>query len=174
MATPSPPSTCSFWAWRHRHERPCPTSPTNGPRGGRLRFDPFPLLRRPSKGRHGCDPLVQARTCRRGRKTRRVKTLTVVWTPAVPEDLPLLKHFQRVGITPSNGRPSWANSQTANPTLAVAGTHGKTTTSSWLTAMLDASEDGCHAFLGGITPTPGTNHMTRPEAKMARRRGRRI
>ena len=30
--------------------------------------------------------------------------------------------------------------------------------------MLDASEDGCHAFLGGISSASGSNHITRPGA----------
>ena len=92
------------------------------------------------------------------------ETLTVVWTPAVPEDLPLLMHFKARGIVPIKRAALLGQITDGRPTLAVAGTHGKTTTSSWLAAMLDASEDGCHAFLGGISSASGSNHITRPGA----------
>ena len=92
------------------------------------------------------------------------ETLTVVWTPAVPEDLPLLMHFKARGIVPIKRAALLGQITDGRPTLAVAGTHGKTTTSSWLAAMLDASEDGCHAFLGGISSASGSNHITRSGA----------
>ena len=91
-------------------------------------------------------------------------TLTVVWTPAVPQDLPLLAHFKAQGIVPIKRAALLGQITHGHPTLAVAGTHGKTTTSSWLAAMLDASKDGCHAFLGGISATSNSNHITRPGA----------
>jgi UDP-N-acetylmuramate--alanine ligase len=91
-------------------------------------------------------------------------TLTVVWTPAVPQDLPLLTHFKARGIVPIKRAALLGQITDGRPTLAVAGTHGKTTTSSWLAAMLDASMEGCHAFLGGISAASGSNHITRPSA----------
>ena len=81
--------------------------------------------------------------------------------PAVPKDLPLFRHFEERGITPVKRAALLGQLTADHPTLAVAGTHGKTTTSSWLAAMLDASEDGCHAFLGGIDANTGTNLVTR-------------
>lgn len=91
--------------------------------------------------------------------------MTVIWTPAVPRDLPLFTYFANMGITPIK-RAALLGAITANrPTLAVAGTHGKTTTSSWLAAMLAATPDGCHGFLGGVDSTTGTNYITRPNAE---------
>ncbi|MGB2424569.1 MAG: Mur ligase domain-containing protein, partial [Flavobacteriales bacterium] len=91
-------------------------------------------------------------------------TLTVVWTPAVPKDLPLFRHFISQGHNPVK-RAEMLGQITRNcPTLAVAGTHGKTTTSSWLAAMLDATKEGCHAFLGGVDAKTGTNYATREGA----------
>lgn len=90
--------------------------------------------------------------------------MTVIWTPAVPKNLPLFSHFANMGITPIK-RAALLGAITADrPTLAVAGTHGKTTTSSWLAAMLAATPDGCHGFLGGVDSTTGTNYITRPNA----------
>ena len=91
-------------------------------------------------------------------------TLTVVWTPAVPQDLPLLTHFKARGIVPIKRAALLGQITDGRPTLAVAGTHGKTTTSSWLAAMLDVSTEGCHAFLGGISATSGCNDLPRPGA----------
>ena len=92
------------------------------------------------------------------------ETLTVVWTPAVPGDLPLLTHFKSRGLVPVKRAELLGRITHGHPTLAVAGTHGKTTTSSWLAAMLDASQEGCHAFLGGLGTASGSNHLTREGA----------
>jgi len=91
-------------------------------------------------------------------------TLTVVWTPAVPKDLPLFKHFLSQGHQPVKRAALLGQITRHRPTLAVAGTHGKTTTSSWLAAMLDATHEGCHAFLGGVDAKTGTNYVTREGA----------
>jgi UDP-N-acetylmuramate--alanine ligase len=90
--------------------------------------------------------------------------MTVIWTPAVPRDLPLFAHFANQGIHPIK-RAALLGAITENrPTLAVAGTHGKTTTSSWLAAMLAATPNGCHGFLGGVDRETSTNYITRPTA----------
>ena len=91
--------------------------------------------------------------------------MTVIWTPAVPRDLPLFAHFSSLGIVPIK-RAELLGAITAHrPTLAVAGTHGKTTTSSWLAAMLSATDNGCHGFLGGVDSATGTNYITHPRAE---------
>lgn len=41
--------------------------------------------------------------------------------------------------------------------LCVAGTHGKTTTSTMTAHLLHQSHVGCNAFLGGISKNYGTN-----------------
>ena len=91
--------------------------------------------------------------------------LTVVWTPAIPQDFPLLAHFVEAGITPVKRAALLGAITRGKPTLAVAGTHGKTTTSSWLAAMMNADEKGCHAFLGGIDSRTGTNYLSREGAR---------
>lgn len=95
----------------------------------------------------------------------RQKTPTLVWTPAVPADFKLKRHFESRGI-PALKRAELLGAIARNrPTLAVAGTHGKTTTSSWLADMLMAHPAGCHAFLGGIDAATGTNLLSRPGAE---------
>ena len=44
--------------------------------------------------------------------------------------------------------------------LAVAGTHGKTTTSTLLSHIFESSGEGCSAFLGGISKNYGSNLLT--------------
>ncbi len=88
--------------------------------------------------------------------------LLVVHTPAVPADFPL-RGWCRERRWATVKRAELLGRITAGkPTLAVAGTHGKTTTSSWLAHML--RHEGCHAFLGGIDPQTGSNYVSTPGA----------
>ena len=91
--------------------------------------------------------------------------LNVVWTPAVPRSLNLVQHFERLGHRLVK-RAEILGTITANhPTLAVAGTHGKTTTTGMLASMFRQTSEGCHAFLGGIDGDLGTNYITNPQAQ---------
>ena len=83
--------------------------------------------------------------------------LLVVRTPAVPEDSAITRYFRDRGV-PMLKRSEVLGALTADrPTLAVAGTHGKTTTTAWLAHLLDGTPGGCTAFLGGIAAASGTN-----------------
>ena len=79
--------------------------------------------------------------------------------------LPLAGPLCEAGITPVKRAALLGAITRGKPTLAVAGTHGKTTTSSWLAAMMNAGEEGCHAFLGGIDSRTGTNYLSRDGAR---------
>lgn len=75
---------------------------------------------------------------------------TVVWTPAIPADFPLMKAFRAAGL-PMLKRAEMLGALTRDkPLLAVAGTHGKTTTSALLAHLLESGEIPVDAFLGGI------------------------
>lgn len=81
----------------------------------------------------------------------------VVYTPAVPSDL---GEFQRVLELklPLMKRSELLETITAeHKTLAVAGTHGKTTVSTMLAHILYSSPIGCTAFLGGIAKNYNKN-----------------
>ena len=82
----------------------------------------------------------------------------VIYTPAIPADhaewkeirrrsLPVYKRAELLGIL--SGRYK---------TFAVAGTHGKTTTSVLLAYLLNGSI-GCNAILGGLSPNLGGNYL---------------
>lgn len=81
----------------------------------------------------------------------------VVYTPAVPDDL---KEFIRVKEIklPLIKRSELLEKITSDhKTLAVAGTHGKTTVSTMLAHIMYRSSSGCTAFLGGIAKNYNSN-----------------
>jgi UDP-N-acetylmuramate--alanine ligase len=75
----------------------------------------------------------------------------VVLTPAIPKDNIELKHFQDSGYTILKRSQVLGLLTKDMFTIAVAGTHGKTTTSSMAAHVLKACEMKVNAFLGGIT-----------------------
>jgi UDP-N-acetylmuramate--alanine ligase len=81
----------------------------------------------------------------------------IIYTPAIP------KNHREFNFFIDNGYELKKRSQvlgllTENMfTLAIAGTHGKTTTSSMVAHILKASGKNCAAFLGGITSNYNTN-----------------
>ena len=83
----------------------------------------------------------------------------VVYTPAVPAGLAELRYVQEHGYRVVK-RSRMLGEITAGQTcLAVAGTHGKTTTSTLVAHILTESGAGCSAFLGGISRNYGTNML---------------
>ena len=83
----------------------------------------------------------------------------VVYTPAVPanmgeliyfksKDYKILKRAEVLGLITQSSKG-----------LCVAGTHGKTTTSSMLAHIMQVSDLKCNAFLGGISSNYGTNYL---------------
>lgn len=81
----------------------------------------------------------------------------VVYTPAVPQDHAELVYF-RTGGFEIHKRAQVLGIITHNSRgLCVAGTHGKTTTSTMTAHLLHRSHVGCTAFLGGISKNYGTN-----------------
>ena len=83
----------------------------------------------------------------------------VVYTPAVPADLAELNYVREHGYRVIK-RSQMLGEITAGQTcLAVAGTHGKTTTSTLVAHILTEGGPGCSAFLGGISKNYGTNML---------------
>lgn len=89
----------------------------------------------------------------------------VVRTPAVPTTTHLYKHFEKHGI-PIKKRAEVLGILSAGiPTIAVAGTHGKTTISAMLTHILKTAGVPCIAFLGGISTNYNTNYIGEPNPR---------
>lgn len=89
-----------------------------------------------------------------------VESTLVVYTPAVPEDLKELSYVRERGYTVIKRSRMLGEIAQGQTCLAVAGTHGKTSTSTLLAHILTSSGDGCSAFLGGIAKNYGTNLLT--------------
>ncbi|MBK0402210.1 UDP-N-acetylmuramate--L-alanine ligase [Adhaeribacter sp. BT258] len=81
----------------------------------------------------------------------------VVLTPAVPQDHTELNFFRREGYTIKKRSEVLGIITASAYTIAVAGTHGKTSTSSMVAHLLHAAGVDCSAFLGGISVNLNSN-----------------
>lgn len=83
----------------------------------------------------------------------------VVYTPAVPETHSELCYFRRNGFEVMKRARVLGLITGCSRGLCVAGTHGKTTTSSMVAHLLKQSHVDCSAFLGGILKNYNSNLM---------------
>jgi UDP-N-acetylmuramate--alanine ligase len=81
----------------------------------------------------------------------------VVLTPAMPKDHKELAFFTSQGFNLSKRSEVLGHIAQQGKTLAVAGTHGKTTVSTMIAYLMTHSGEGCSAFLGGISRNFGSN-----------------
>jgi UDP-N-acetylmuramate--alanine ligase len=95
-----------------------------------------------------------------------IENCIFIYTPAIPADhkelsyvrekgWPLFKRSEILGLITRQSKG-----------LGVAGTHGKTTTSSMLAHILNESKLGCNAFLGGIASNFNSNLLVHPGADL--------
>ncbi|MFO7938874.1 MAG: UDP-N-acetylmuramate--L-alanine ligase [Bacteroidales bacterium] len=89
----------------------------------------------------------------------------VVYTPAIAAQNRELHYFTNSGFTLMKRAQVLGLLSKELTTLAVAGTHGKTSVSSFTTHILNQTEEKCNAFLGGISKNLGSNVALHPEAK---------
>ena len=92
------------------------------------------------------------------------KTL-VVFTPAVPNDLKELIYVQNANYVVKKRAEVLGMITRDSKALGVAGTHGKTTTSTMLAHILNDSGQGCNAFLGGIATNFNSNFVSHPTSE---------
>lgn len=81
----------------------------------------------------------------------------VVYTPAIPKNAQILNFFQSKGFDLKKRSQVLGIISEGMYCVAVAGTHGKTTTSSMVAHILTDTGFGCTAFLGGITTNYQSN-----------------
>lgn len=93
------------------------------------------------------------------------KTL-VVLTPAVPANHPQLVYFRNEGFTVMKRAEVLGYLTSQNKGICVAGTHGKTTTSTITAHLLYQSKVTCNAFLGGISNNYKTNLLLSKESNL--------
>ena len=73
----------------------------------------------------------------------------VIYTPAIPDDNKELEYAKAKGYRLLKRSRVLGEISRGKRTIAVAGTHGKTTTSTMAAHILQSSGTGCDAFLGG-------------------------
>jgi len=83
----------------------------------------------------------------------------VVYTPAVPQNADILSCFRRRGLNVMKRSEVLGIISKGQFCIAIAGTHGKTTTSCMIAHLLTASGYGCTAFLGGIATNYNSNFL---------------
>ncbi len=88
--------------------------------------------------------------------TDKTKTL-VVYTPAIPADNSEYNYFVKQGFTIQKRAQVLGEVTRIERGLCVAGTHGKTTTSTMTALLLKQSHVDCNAFLGGISKNYTSN-----------------
>ena len=83
----------------------------------------------------------------------------VVYTPAIPAEHSELVYFRQNGFDIKKRAQVLGLLTQEHKGLCVAGTHGKTTTSTMTAHLLHQSHVDCNAFLGGISKNYGTNYI---------------
>ena len=86
-----------------------------------------------------------------------VEETLVVYTPAIPKDMGELVYVQENGYRVIKRSRMLGEITRGHRCMAVAGTHGKTTTSTLVSHLFTASGEGCSAFLGGISKNYDSN-----------------
>lgn len=83
----------------------------------------------------------------------------VVYTPAIPADHKELAYFRAEGFEIEKRAQVLGTLTRSHKGLCVAGTHGKTTTSTICAHIMHQGQLDCNAFLGGISKNYGTNYI---------------
>ena len=91
-----------------------------------------------------------------------VDATLVVYTPAIPADMGELVFVQEKGYRVIKRSRMLGEIAQGQRCMAVAGTHGKTTTSTMTSHLFMDSGEGCSAFLGGISKNYNSNLLLSP------------
>ena len=87
------------------------------------------------------------------------KDTLVIYTPAIPAEHKELQFFRNGGFDIQKRAQVLGTLTKEHKGLCVAGTHGKTTTSTMCAHIMHQSSKDCNAFLGGISKNYGTNYI---------------
>ena len=97
--------------------------------------------------------------------TKPENTLIII-TPAIPNDHPQLRYFQENNFTIQKRAQVLGDITRQSKGICIAGTHGKTTTSTITAHLLYQSQVSCNAFLGGIANNYNTNLLLSAESNL--------
>lgn len=95
-----------------------------------------------------------------------VETTMIIVTPAIPESHPQLRYFRENNYTILKRAEVLGNITKNYLGICIAGTHGKTTTSTITAHLLYQSHVSCSAFLGGISNNYNTNFLLSKESNL--------
>ena len=90
---------------------------------------------------------------------KKKESCLVIYTPAIPAEHQELKYFRENGFEIQKRAQVLGTLTQSHKGLCVAGTHGKTTTSTMCAHIMHQSHLDCNAFLGGISKNYGTNYI---------------
>ncbi|MCQ2226286.1 MAG: UDP-N-acetylmuramate--L-alanine ligase [Bacteroidales bacterium] len=88
----------------------------------------------------------------------------VVYTPAIPRDNKIMQFFANNGFEMVKRAAMLGVLTQKSDAICIAGTHGKTTTSTLTAHILRNSQVGCSAFLGGISSNYDTNYWSNTQS----------
>lgn len=91
------------------------------------------------------------------RNSREREKTVIVYTPAIPAENRILSFFRTEGYRVYKRSEILGEISSNTETLAVSGTHGKTTVSTMIAHLLKQSHVDCSAFLGGISKNYDSN-----------------
>lgn len=92
------------------------------------------------------------------------KQCLVIYTPAIPAEHKELQYFRANGFTVEKRAQVLGTLTRTHKGLCVAGTHGKTSTSTMCAHILHQGHIDCNAFLGGISKNYSTNYIISAES----------
>ena len=95
---------------------------------------------------------------------RNPKSCLVIYTPAIPAEHKELAFFREGGFTIEKRAQGLGPLTRTHKGLCVAGTHGKTSTSTMCAHIMHQSHIDCNAFLGGISKNYGSNYILSDES----------
>ena len=90
----------------------------------------------------------------------------IVLTPAIPEDHPQLLYFRELNFKILKRAELLGEITLQSKSICIAGTHGKTTTSTITAHLLYQSHVSCSAFLGGISNNYNTNLLLSKDSNL--------
>lgn len=91
----------------------------------------------------------------------------VIYTPAIPDDNRILSYFRDNGFKIMKRAQVLGEITRELDAICVAGSHGKTTTSSMIAWILSQNPRSCNAFLGGILRNTGSNFIISNRSQLA-------